>query len=123
MSSQSKLSSAEISAQEAVEYHQDHRRRSLSTERMSKSVATESNAIKSLSSHSENVTEESRLSSARVHEGRVMSMQVEKELGSGNALVANSSAMVSSALAKSSSESHQKSSFSQATYRSEGKIL
>jgi hypothetical protein len=90
---------------------------------MSKSVATESNAMKSLSSHSENVTEESRLSSARVHEGRVMSMQVEKELGSGNALVANSSAMVSSALAKSSSESHQKSSFSQATYRSEGKII
>merc|ERR1712038_1615784 len=83
MSSQSKLSSSEISAQEAVEYHQDHRRRSLSTERMSKSVATESNAIKSLSSHSENVTEESRLSSARVHEGRIMSMGVGKELDSG----------------------------------------
>ena len=93
VSSQTKLSSAEMSAQEAVEYHQDHRRRSISTERMSKSVAMESNAIKSLSSHTENVSEESRLSSAHVHEGRVASKQLEMDLGSGSAVVVDSDAL------------------------------
>ena len=88
VSSQTKLSSAEISAQQAVEYHQDHRRRSLSTEK------------------------ESRLSSARTHEGKVMSTHVEQGLESGSSIVASNAAMMSSAIAQSSSESHQKSSFS-----------
>merc|ERR1711981_1094558 len=106
VSSQSKLSSTELSAQEAVEYHQDHRRRSLSTERMSK---TESTAMKSLSSHTENVSEESRVSSARFHEGKVMSSQIENGLSSANRLVAGSSTINASAIAaQSSSESHKK---------------
>merc|ERR1712223_648027 len=86
-SSYAKLSSAEISAQQNAEYHLDHRQRSLSNEK------------------------ETRLSSARTHEGKVMSTHVETGLESGSSIDASNAAMMSSAIAQSSSESQQKSSF------------
>ena len=118
-SSQSKVSASEMSAQKSVEFQQDLRRRSLSTERRRVSSA-ESTAIKSTTSQVKTMAEESRMSSAKMHQGVVSSLQIEKGLASGNAMVAqqasidqlDSSAMVSAAETKfSSAAAQRKSSF------------
>ena len=119
-SSQSKISASEMSAKKSVEFQQDLRRRSLSSERRRVSSA-ESTAIKSTTSQVKTMAEESRMSSAKVHQGVVSSLQTERSLASGNTMVAqqasmdqlDSSAMVSAASANfSSTAAQQKSSFS-----------